>query len=394
MKHQYKTEVLWKKYTQMFLDFGVDIYAKFFVRIKTEIIFSEPKKILFVTMAQLGDALIESYVFPFLKERYPNAEIDVLTSGWCKQIYENNPYVRSIIYFNHFRMNRSERSYYRKILNHIKTKRQALRTIRSNQYDLSIEGGVTHPNGNILCYRGRIKRRVGSGSGGFGGLLTDEVLLPQKKGFHILEALLNGLKVIGIERKLEDIRPYFTISQKVSNEIHPFHEYLEGPFVIIHPESGNIKKTINNEFWFQVVKNMLASTNCRIMFCGTSRATSELVAILLSVNPTANGRIIDTVRKLSLDELFVLGKHAKAALTVDSLAAHFCSINCNTISFYYNSAGSYFFPISNKKAIIIHNHLPSKDLYVHPTLESHFVENIDSDETVNLANKFILELIN
>ena len=65
MKHQYKTEVLWKKYTQAFLDFWVDVYAIIFVRKKNDGVFSEPKKILFVTMAQLGDALVESYVFPF-----------------------------------------------------------------------------------------------------------------------------------------------------------------------------------------------------------------------------------------------------------------------------------------------------------------------------------------
>ena len=316
-----------------------------------------------------------------------------LPVGGCKQIYGSNPYVHNIISFNHFRMNRSEKSFYRKVSTHIKTKRLALRTIRSNRYDLSIEGGVTHPNGNTLCYRGRIKRRVGSGSGGFGGLLTDEVLLPQKKNFHILEALLKGLRVIGIEKKLEDIKPYYAIANKVVDERHPFREYLTEPFVIIHPESGNIKKTISNKFWFQVVKDILASTKCRIMFCGTSKTTSELVIFLLSNLSEAKGRIIDTVRNLSLDELFLLSMHAKAALTVDSLAAHLCSVNCNTVSFYNNSAGAYFFPISNKKAIVVHNHVPSKDMYVHPNLESYYVNSIESDETLSLVSKFTKEFV-
>jgi heptosyltransferase-3 len=171
MRHQYKTEVFWKKIVQSFIDFFVDIYAYFFLNKNAPEIYSEPNKILFITIAQLGDALVESYVFPLIRERYPNAQIDVLTSEWCNPILENNPYIRNIFFFNHFRMNRSEISILAKILSHVKTSRQVLKTLRLQKYDLSIEGGVTHPNGNILSYRAKVRRRVGFGSGGFGSLL-------------------------------------------------------------------------------------------------------------------------------------------------------------------------------------------------------------------------------
>ena len=119
MKHQYKTEIFWKKFIRISIDFFVDLYARFFIKKDVSNKFSNPQKILFVTLAQLGDALSCSFVFPFIHERFPEAQIDVLTGEWSKPIFENNPYVRNIIFFNHFRMNRTKVSLLKKFQIHI-----------------------------------------------------------------------------------------------------------------------------------------------------------------------------------------------------------------------------------------------------------------------------------
>lgn len=392
MKHQYKTEILWKKRIQSFIDFFIDIYSKLFIKKDVYTQDSNPKKILFVTLAQLGDALVESYVFPFIHERYPNAQIDVLTSDWCKPILENNPYVSNIFYFNHFRMNRSEKKLRKKILSHLKSSRIALQTIRSQKYDLSIEGGVTHPNGNILCYRGGIKRRIGFGSGGFGSLLTDEVLFPMRSGFHILEAVLGELKKLGIEKKLEEIKPYFFISKKRTSKDHPFASYFKDTFIIVHPESGNVKRMLSKEFWQVVIYKILNLTDYKIIICGTSNKTIELIEFLLYNISNVNARLINAVQKLSIDEFFILSEFAKAAITTESLPAHLCAISCETLSFYKNGSGTFFFPIPNKRATIIHNHLPSRNVEIHTKIASYFVNNVESEETFILVEKFVNDL--
>lgn len=389
MRHQYKTESSLKKNVQAFIDFFVDLYSKIFVRKINTSWNTNPEKILFVTIAQLGDALVESYVFPLIKERYPKASLDVLTCSWCKPILEHNPYIRNLIFFDHFRMNRVEKSFFKKIARHISTSRSALKNIRIEKYDLSIEAGLTHPNGNLLCYRGKVKRRIGSGSGGFGSLLTDEVPFPAKNGFHILEALLDKLRRLGIDRKLEEIKPYYITSNIDNQELQQFASFINDPFVLIHPESGNSKRLMSDKFWLDIVGNILNLKKFRVVVCGTSERSRELVRYFLSNLKDSKEWIIDLVGKISLNEFFLLGKKAKATITLESLAAHLCSINCRTISFYKNGSGAFFFPIPNKNTTIIHNHSLSKELKTHPSLQNFYINDFDSKKTIEIVNDFL-----
>ena len=395
MKHQYTTESLIKRILQRITDFFVDAYMKFFKKKNVSLLLSEPENILFVSLGHLGDALILSYIFPLIRAKYPNSKIDVLAGEWCKPILEGNPYVRSIIVYNHLKQNRSDITLWKKNLVQRKTSKSALSIIRSQKYDLSIEGRISHPNGNLLCYRGRIKRRIGFGSGGFGSFLTDEVLFPAKSNFHMLDAILEELKIVKINGPLKSITPYYTPSSDAAFSKHPLADYFNNPFIILQMETGKSDKfdrTMNKEFWLEVVRNILGKTNYYIIVCGTSEKSSDLVNYFLSKLSDAKEKIIDAINKLSLDEFFILSKYAKAAFTLDSLAAHMCAINCETISFYKNCVGTLFFPISNRKATVIHNHLLSRDAEVHPNVNNHYVEDMESNETYEIVNKFIVSL--
>ena len=393
MKHQYQTEAYWKKGLQQFVDFFVDLYAKFFIDKNLTSQTVEPDNILFVSLGHLGDAVIDSFVFPLIHERYPNVQIDVLTGEWCKPVLENNPYVRKLIFFNHFRINRSEISLWKKIRSHIKSSHSALDTIRSKKYDFSIEGRISHPNGNLFTYRGRIKRRIGFGSGGFGSLLTDEVLVPAQSGFHILDAVLEELKKIGIEKKLEEIKPYFSVSKTGTSKGNPYAKYFNDSFIIVHPESGNVNRMFSNEFWLEVIKIILDAKKYKIIICGTSSESIDLINFLLTILPDTKEQIINAVQKLSIDEFFLLAEHAKAAITLESLPAHLCAITCNTLSFYKNGPGILFFPISNKKVTIIHNHTPSRNVDVHTGLKNYYVKKFESKETYLLVSDLIKSLV-
>jgi heptosyltransferase-3 len=395
LKHQYKTEVIWKKLTQKFIDFFVDLYAKIFVKNKKLKDYSDPDKILFIILAQLGDALVMSYVFPFIHDRFPNSKIDVLCGEWTRPILENNPYINKLIFFNHIRMNRSDRSMWGKLVSHIRSSHSALKYIRLQKYDLSIEGGVTHPNGNILSYRGEVKRRIGFGSGGFGSLLTDEVIFPEHKNFHILEAVLEELQIIGINKQLNNIRPYFKISEAYDYKDLSITALLDlkTPFVILHPESGNKKRMMSRNFWLQVVKRIISKSNYNIIICGLKKESSELAEFLLSNVPGSNNRIIDTVQKLSLDEFSYLSIKSTASFTVESLAAHFCSMHSRTLAFYNNGYGRYFFPISKRCVTVIHNHLPSKELLSTPICNSFYVQNFEDEKTYVIVDKFLSQEI-
>ena len=395
MKHQYKTESNWKRIAQQFIDFFIDLYAKTFIKNRKLKNYNNPDKILFIILAQLGDTLVMSYVFPFIHDRFPNSKIDVLCGKWAKPILENNPYINKLIFFNHIRMNRSDRSIWGKLISHIRSSHSALKYIRLQKYDISIEGGVTHPNGNIISYRGGVNRRIGFGSGGFGSLLTDEVIFPEQKNFHILEAVLEELRIIGINKQLNDIKPYFKISEAYDYKDLSITALpdLKTPFVILHPESGNKKRMLSKNFWLQVVKRIISKSDYSIIVCGLKKESSELAEFLLSNITGSNNRISDTVQKLSLDEFFYLSIKATASFTVESLAAHFCSIHSRTLAFYNNGYGRYFFPISKRFVTVIHNHLPSKELLSTPICNSFYVQNFEDEKTYVIVDKFLSQEI-
>jgi ADP-heptose:LPS heptosyltransferase len=225
-------------------------------------------------------------------------------------------------------------------------------------------------------------------------LLTDEVLFPTRSGFHILEAVLKKLQKIDINKKLEEIKPYFVTSKKGTLKEHPFAAYFNDFFIIIHPESGNVTRMLSDEFWLEVVQKFLNLKKYKIIICGTSNKSIELINFLLSNLPNAKGFIINAVQKLSLDELFLLAERAKAAITAESLLAHLCAITCETLSLYKNGSGTFFFPIPNKRVTVIHNHLPSKDVEIHPNISNYYFKNIESKQTAKLVDKFIKHLSN
>ncbi len=396
MKHQYITENFWKRSIQSSIDFFVDLYSRVFIRKEISKNLTEPKNILFVTLGHLGDALIGSYIFPLLKGRYPNAQIDVLAGEWCKPVLSNNPNISRLIFLNHFRINRSGISFWKKILIHIKSSRSALKTIRSNHYDLSIEGRISHPNGNLICYRGKVKRRIGFGSGGFGSLLTDEIPFPSNQNFHMLDAILGELKLVGIHKAIENLNPYFNLSNRLPQMTDLVADFIKEPFIILHVETGKDylpERLIKEDFWLEIVQLVFSNTKFKVIVCGTTKKSTNLFEFLQLNLSNFKSKLLSAVNIISLDEFFLLSHYAIAAITVDSLAAHLCAVNCDTISFYKNGFGALYFPISNMKAIVIHNHVSSKNINIRPNTISDYVNEVESEKTFSIFTERLKKLI-
>ncbi|MEF2230677.1 MAG: glycosyltransferase family 9 protein [Pseudodesulfovibrio sp.] len=55
-----------------------------------------PKRILACQLRQIGDVLLATPSFRLLKERYPEAELHVLTERKCLPVLENNPHVHTV----------------------------------------------------------------------------------------------------------------------------------------------------------------------------------------------------------------------------------------------------------------------------------------------------------
>jgi lipopolysaccharide heptosyltransferase II len=58
------------------------------------------KKILFITLSNIGDVILTLPVFDYLKQKYPDADFNVLVAPRPKEIFVNNPAVKKIVVYD------------------------------------------------------------------------------------------------------------------------------------------------------------------------------------------------------------------------------------------------------------------------------------------------------
>lgn len=60
----------------------------------------EIKKILFITLSNIGDAILTLPVLDALREMFPGAQVTCMVGPRAKEIFENNPAVARLIIFD------------------------------------------------------------------------------------------------------------------------------------------------------------------------------------------------------------------------------------------------------------------------------------------------------
>lgn len=335
--------------------------------------------ILFLTSGHLGDALILSYLFPAVRQCYPDAVIDVVAGTWCAPIWADNPYLRRVVLLNHSNTNRSAASRWSKWLGFAKTTRSAIAALRNTHYDYSIDIRFTSAPMHFLLPFIRVRHSIGFGTRGWGGLLDSEFFLPDD-AFHIATVLGRLLAPLGIETDASRINPYFADT----GSIEPIWRKIgkpqpTAPVVLLCPEAGSDERTLPALFWQEIAARVLNETGNTLIFCGQQASTTAVCEAVGAMHPAHRQRLISAVGRLTIQELAAMAKSARFALTLDSLPAHLNVIFCPTIAFFNNGMGLQFFPINARPALILHNHAESQLLTLdRPGFQSQYVETFNA----------------
>jgi heptosyltransferase-3 len=266
-----------KKLALAIADFGVSVFLLFAGRSDAQPLPKDVRKVLLVALGHLGDVLLYSYMLPSLRQRFPKAEIDVLTGTACRPVLEDNRYIDRILYFDHLRLNRKRISIFSKLAVHVSTFMTALIAIRKARYDVSIDPKTYYPNGNLLTYLGKIPLRIGFGSGGFGSLLNAELELPQDRPLRYEELMQSCLIACEVSSSAELV-VYFP---SASDATRAAFDLEDGQFCLILPESGAIRKMLAWTFWDNIVTMLLKNTSWKIVISGVEAATSDWAAGLI-----------------------------------------------------------------------------------------------------------------
>lgn len=367
-------------YPLQLLDVVVDQYAQgAYSQRQYGPVNEESPTILLMSSGHLGDALILSYAFPLIRERCPNAQIDVLAGSWCDPIWRDNPYIRRVVHLNHVSTNRRVVSKWAKWREFYQTTKSAINTLRDTVYDYSIDTRFSDsPMHFVLPYL-RVKRKIGFGTRGFGGLLDEEFFMPDGE-IHTFDLTLQLLKPMGVMGDIRTVTPYFFHPPQTPAQLWA---KLDQPVpvpkpILLCPESGSPVRALSIEFWSQLADRLLDEVDNPLVFSGQTAFATELYERVRAANPSAADRLFSTVGKLSLYDLANLSEQAQAAFTLDSLPLHLCCLGCPTLAFQKNGLGLQFFPIASQPTMVLHNHVPSRSLTLdRPGFESEYVTDFD-----------------
>lgn len=359
------------------MDFFVDIYANlFYKKRKIAPINTDAPRILVASLGHLGDALTVTYMFPLIKKTYPNATIDLLTAQWCEPVNLHNPYINQTIYINHFQTNRRKISRWEKFKDFYQTFHQALSVLRQAEYDYYIDIRYSDAVAHLVLPFIKVKKAYGFSRRALGGLLDKEFDVPTHE-FHHFDMYFMLLREIGVKGTFADIEPYFPIGESISLEKIQEKIGMENePFYMLFPESGGEHKQLSVAFWANLIEQIQTQHPLKVLLCGQTSMSKQILDL---VADTFKNQLIDTSAKINIQEIAVLAKNAKFALTLDSFPEHLGCVFTKTITIF-KGTGYPFFPLANFPVYLIHNHKPSVGLpFERDNVEVVYQENVETN---------------
>lgn len=273
-----------------------------------------PKRILLVQFDHLGDAVITTAMFPKLKQRFPDARIDVLAAPWNRAVFDAAPEVEKVSVCAHNRF----------------ASKMGLAWIpatiawgwrlRRQRYDLVIDVRGEFPH-NVLLWLTGAPRRLGWSSGGGGFLLTHKAtFVVGRAELDSRAALLDQLGIRSQERLQPEFHPSAAATRSTAAAWKEFGPTLERPRrIVLHVSAGTSAKRWPAEHWRQLVLQLSSEQDILVALVGTA-ADGPTAQAILGDSPRLN--IADWTGRFTVDELAAVLQQADVLVGADSGPAH------------------------------------------------------------------------
>ena len=282
---------------------------------RVEIDFSKVKRVLVAKLRHHGDVLLSSPLFSALKKHYPHLEIDAYIYSETLPMLEGHSAISDFLLY--------EKSWkklplYKKYMREM----SLLKKIRRKKYDLVIN--LTEGDrGAIAAKVSRAPYAVGFDpqGGGMKGkkMCYTHVVKHTPRPKHTVEKNLDALRVLGIFPKSEERDLVFHIPEEAKDHVERL--LPEQPYVLIHPVSRWMFKTLPEEIIAQVI-SYLQERGEKVVL--TASPDPEEVAMNERICKMIPGAV-DLSGKISLKELGAVIEKAMMLITVDSVPLHLAS---------------------------------------------------------------------
>jgi ADP-heptose:LPS heptosyltransferase len=274
-------------------------------------------KILVISLAGIGDALLSTPLIHELHASFPDSTIDalVLWNG-AKDLLENNPHLNRVHQKNLIRAGKLESLRF-------------LWSLRKNRYDVSIN---THPQSRIH-YRiaARIvgaKTRISHEYENFGALdsrLMNKIL-PQDYSRHSIENNFDVLPLIGAKKKLSahETEIFLTANEeKWADDFLAKHKLAGQKILGVHAGSGGTKNLPLKRWPLKNYAGLIRRLNkerpdIRVLLFGGPEETQDHQVVLAQ----SNRDLTLEAKTQNLRQTAALMKRCAAFLSVDTALMH------------------------------------------------------------------------
>lgn len=201
------------------------------------------QKIVLSNMAHLGDLVMATAILPLLRKAFPQATIGMVIGSWNKEVLQNHPLIDEIYLFDHIKLNRMDRGFFRKLWRHFRTRYSTLKGLRRAQYDVAIDLYYYFPNASVLFWQAAIPVRMGYSSGGLGPLFT-HLFHYEEKDQYLAQYYLPFLEALRIPHELFPLL-HTTL---------PISSVVPGNYLVIHMGVGDPQREWGDQKWAELIQ--------------------------------------------------------------------------------------------------------------------------------------------
>ena len=324
---------------------------------------SDPKRMLIIQTASIGDVILSTPVAEKLHAFYPSARLDMLIKKGNESLFTRHPFLHRILIWD-----KSSGKY--------KNLRNLIREIRSSNYDLVVNlqrfastgmitalsgAGVTagfnkNPFSNFFTIRGR--HRIGG------------------EGIHEVDRNLSLIE------KLTDDSSFPVRLYPTAEDMARTSQFKTKAYITISPASLWFTKQFPVEKWVAFVRG--ADPSLHIYFLGSGN-DREMCDEIIKISGHKNS--LNLAGKLGLLESAALMRDAQMNFMNDSAPLHLASaVNARTTAVFCSTVGSFGFGPLAEDAVIVETeeHLDCRPCGLHghrECPEGHFKCALTIDET-------------
>ena len=259
------------------------------------------KRILVITLSNIGDIILTTPVISVLSKEFPGSRMDIMVGPRGREIFEKDPGVfKLIIYDKH---------------GSIIQKRRLQLKLKKLKYDLVVDLRNT-----VLPFFLAPKYR------------TSPIQSFPRSIVHKKERHLYRLHSFGIGKDLNE-RSYIHIPKEdedyVGNLIRA--NAISGPIVIVNPGAKSHLKRWTIEGFAEVCDSLVSECGARIVFVGMG----EDKDIVLSVTKRMKNKYYNFVDRTNIRQLASLIKSSSLLITNDSAPLHLgCAVGAKVLAIF------------------------------------------------------------